>query len=195
MEQDNHGEKKSRLEIFKYNAILSILFFIGSTFYLGSQVPNFNLSIFTISQMSYFLNPKQLSIFNFLFFIKCFMDLSFTFYVFKYLKIPLLSITAISWLIAVLSFGILGFFPTHSHFQIHLIIVYIMFIFWSASEYLFAKLTKDKDFKYLTNNLLLVQAISIVLFVATNNFNGVFEIVYMLFIFLWLMIFIGKFLK
>lgn len=192
---EDQNENKNRLEIFKYNAILSILFFLGSTFYLSSQVPSFNFSIFTISQMSYFLNPGQLSFFNLLFFIKGFMDLSFTFFVFKHFKLHIYSPTAICWLIAVLSFGLLGFFPTHQYFEMHLALVYIMFFFWTLSEFLFARLTDNNDFKFLTNNLLIVQLASIVLFVATNNFNGVFEIVYMLFVFFWLMVFIGKYLK
>jgi len=120
MEKELQKENKSRIEIFKYNAILSILFFIGSTFYLSNQIPNFDFSLFTISQMSYFLNPKQLSFFNLLFFIKAFMDLSFTYYVFKHFKLPVYSPTAISWLIAVLSFGFLGFFPTHQFFEMHI---------------------------------------------------------------------------
>jgi len=194
MEVENN-EEKNRLEIFKYNAILSILFFIGSTFYLSRQIPNFNFSIFTISQMSYFLNPGQLSFFNLLFFIKGFMDLSFTFYVFKYFKLRIYSPTAICWLIAVLSFGLLGFFPTHQYFEIHLFLVYVMFFFWTLSEFLFAKLTENSDFKFMTNNLLIVQLALIMLFVITNNLNGVFEIVYMLFVFFWLMVFIGKYLK
>ncbi len=195
MESEIQKDNKNRIEIFKYNAILSILFFLGSTFYLGSKIPNFNLSLFTISQMSYFLDPKQLSYFNLLFIIKSFMDLSFTYFVFKHFKLPIYSPTAISWLIAVLSFGFLGFFPTHQYFEIHLALVYLMFFFWTLSEYLFAKLTNNSDFKFLTNNLLIVQLASIILFVTTNNFNGVFEIIYMLFVFFWLMVFIGRYLK
>lgn len=188
-------ENKDRLRIFKYNAILSILFFIGSTFYLSSQIPSFNFSLFTISEMSYFLNPSQLSFFNLLFFIKAFMDLSFTFYVFRYFKLPIYSPTAISWLIAILSFGLLGFFPTHQYFEMHIILVYLMFFFGTLSEILFSRLTKNNDFKFLTNNLIIIQLASIILFAITNNFNGLFEIIYMLFIFLWLMIFIGKYLN
>lgn len=195
MDEDSKLQKKNRVEIFKYNAILSILFFLGSTFYLSSKIPNFSFSTFTISQMSYFLNPNQLSFFNLLFFIKSFMDLSFTFYVFNYFKLPLYSPTAIVWLIAVLSFGLLGFFPTHQYRHIHIAIVYILFFCWTLSEYLFAQLTKNEDFKFLTNNLLLIQIATIFLFIMTNNFNGVFEIIYFILVFFWLMVFIGRYLK
>jgi hypothetical protein len=195
METEEQIEKKDRISIFRYNAILSILFFLGSALYLSSQIPNFSFSQFTISQMSYFLDPKQLTFFNLLFIIKCFLDLSFTFYVFKYFNLKIYSPAAIIWLIAVLSFGLLGFFPTHKFFYIHLAIVYILFFFWTLSEYLFAALTKNEDFKYLTNNLLLIQLGTIILFIATDNFNGVFEIIYMFIIFFWLMVFIGRYLK
>lgn len=195
MEQNLEEEKRNRIEIFKYNAILSILFFLGSAFYLSSTIPNFSFSIFTISQMSYFLDQGKLSFFNLLFIIKCFMDLSFTLYVFKYFKLPVYSPTAISWLIAVLSFGLLGFFPTHQYLYIHIALVYILFFFWTLSEFLFARLTKNEDFKFLTNNLLLIQLAIIFLFITTHNFNGVFEIVYMLLVFFWLMIFIGRYLR
>jgi hypothetical protein len=47
----------------------------------------------------------------------------------------------------------------------------------------------------LTNNLLLIQLGTIILFIATDNFNGVFEIIYMFIIFFWLMVFIGRYLK
>ncbi len=172
-----------------------ILFFLGSAFYLSSKIPNFSFSKFTISQMSYFLNPNQLSFFNLLFFVKSFLDLSFTFYVFQRFKLPVYSPAALSWLMSVLSFGLLGFFPTHQFFYIHLTIVYVLFFFWTLSEFLFARMTNNDDFKFLTNNLLLIQLTTIFLFIATNNFNGVFEITYMFLVFFWLMIFIGRYLK
>ncbi len=145
--------------------------------------------------MSYFLNPNQLSFFNLLFFVKSFLDLSFTFYVFQRFKLPVYSPAALSWLMSVLSFGLLGFFPTHQFFYIHLTIVYVLFFFWTLSEFLFARMTNNDDFKFLTNNLLLIQLTTIFLFIATNNFNGVFEITYMFLVFFWLMIFIGRYLK
>lgn len=194
MEQDNHGEKKSRLEIFKYNAILSILFFIGSSFYLSSQIPKFNFSVFTISQLSYFLDPKQLTFFNSLFFIKALLDLGFWFYVFRVYKLKIYSPAAFSFFIAILSFGLLGFFPTHRYFDIHLKLVYALFFFWTLSEFLISRLTKRSKFEYFTNNLLVIQTVLILLFLITDAFNGVFEIAYMLFVFLWLMVFISKYL-
>lgn len=195
MDEEQQTERKNRIEIFKYNAILSILFFLGSTFYLSSKIPNFSFSTFTISQMSYFLDSKTLTFFNLLFIIKSFMDLSFTLYVFKYFKLPVYSPTAIFWLIAVFSFGLLGFFPTHQYRYIHVTIVYILFFCWTLSEFMFAQLTKNEDFKFLTNNLLLIQIATIFLFIMTNNFNGVFEITYFFLVFFWLMVFIGRYLK
>lgn len=58
-----------------------------------------------------------------------------------------------------------------------------------------AKLTKSEKFIYFTNNLLIIQIISIFLFFLSGNFNGIFEIFYMLIGFLWLMIFIKNHLK
>ena len=109
-------ESKSvnRLTIFKYNAILSILFFLSSTFYLGIQIKNYSFTDYTISQMSYFLSKDQLSIFNLLFFIKCFLDLSFAYYIFKFYNLRLKTLPAAVLLVAILSFGLLGFFFSQS---------------------------------------------------------------------------------
>ncbi|KKQ24384.1 MAG: hypothetical protein UW82_C0029G0004 [candidate division WWE3 bacterium GW2011_GWC2_44_9] len=187
--------RQTRLKIFKYNAILSILFFLSSTFYLSGQIENYSFSKYTISAMSRFLTEDKLSYFNAVFFIKSFLDLSFTFYVFKYFRLYVFSPTAVSWLIAVLSFGLLGFFPAHQFKEIHLAIVYVLFFFWTISEFLFAKLTKNEGFQFLTNNLLLIQIITIFLFVLTNNFNAIFEIFYLFLIFFWLIVFISRHLK
>lgn len=187
--------KKSKLKIFKYNAILSIIFFLTSSFYFGQQIENYNLNQYTISAISKFLNQEKLNYFNATFFIKAFMDFLFIIYVFKYFKINFFSLTGFSWLLAIFSFGALGFFPSSKYELIHILIVSILFLSFSSSEFLMAKLTKDEKFIYLTNNLLIIQATSIFLFFITNNFNGVFEIFYMIMSFLWLMIFIRNYLK
>lgn len=187
--------KETKLKIFKYNAILSMIFFLTSSIYFGKQIQNYNLNKYTISAISNFLNQEKLSYFNATFIIKALMDLSFGFYVFKYFKIPLFSPTALFWILATLSFGLLGFFPSAKYLLIHNIIVAILFLTFSLSEYLLAKLTKDEKFIYLTNNFLIVQISSILLFFITANFNGVFEIFYMFMAFFWLMIFIRNYLK
>ena len=56
--------KKSRLEIFKYNAILSILFFLSSTFYMGVKTTDYSFSDYTISALVRFLDKDNLTIFN-----------------------------------------------------------------------------------------------------------------------------------
>ena len=188
-------EKRSRLQIFRYNAILSILFFFLSTFYIGTQIKNFDPARFTISQMSRFLTPEKLSYFNAIFFIKSFMDLSFTFFVFKFFKLKLYFPISFIWLVAVLSFGLLGFFPTHLYHNIHLSIVIVMFFTWTLSEHLFANLTKNEGFIYFTNNLIFIQMVIIFFFVVTKNFNAIFESIYLFAVFIWIIIFIGKFLR
>ena len=195
MDELKESQQKTRIEIFKYNALLSILFFLASTVYLSRNLPNYSFSKYTISQMSFFLETRQMSFFNLLFFIKCLLDLSFTYYVFKYFRLNVFSLTAVSWLIAVLSFGLLGFFPTHQYSLVHHWIVYVLFLFWTISEFLFARLTKSESFQYLTNNLLLIQIVTIFLFIATNNFNAVFEIFYLFLVFFWLIVFISRYLK
>lgn len=187
--------KKSKLKIFKYNAILSIIFFLTSSLYFSRQIQNYNLNQYTISALSKFLNQESLNYFNATFFIKALMDFLFIFYVFKYFKINFFSLTGFFWILAIFSFGALGFFPSNKYELVHMIIVIILFFSFSMSEFLLAKLTKDEKFIYLTNNLLIIQTISIFLFFITNNFNGVFEIFYMMMGFLWLMIFIRNYLK
>ncbi|PIQ72889.1 hypothetical protein COY13_00115 [Candidatus Roizmanbacteria bacterium CG_4_10_14_0_2_um_filter_36_35] len=187
-------ERKNKLEIFKYNAILSALFFLGSTFYLSGQLPNYNFTKYTISQMSYFLNSNQLSFFNLLFIIKSLLDLSFTAYVFKKFELKLNALTSAIWLIAVLSFGLIGFFPVNKFFVIHWLLAGGLFIFWTISEHVFAKLTKSKGFLYLSNNLILIQAIIILLFFTFSKINAIFEIIYFLLALFWQVIFISRYL-
>lgn len=187
-------ERKNRLEIFKYNAILSALFFLGSTFYLGGQLSDYSFTKFTISQMSYFLNPNQLSFFNLLFIIKSLLDLSFTAYVFKKFELKLNALTSAVWLIAVLSFGLIGFFPVNKFFLIHWLLAGSLFIFWTISEHVFARLTKSKGFLYLSNNLILIQLVTIILFFAFNQINAIFEIIYFLLALFWQVIFISRYL-
>jgi len=188
-------EKRDRLQIFRYNAILSILFFFLSTFYIGTQIKNFDPARFTISQMSRFLTPEKLSYFNAIFFIKSFIDLSFTFFVFRFFKLKLYNPTSLIWLVAVLSFGLLGFFPTHLYHEIHLAIVIVMFFTWTLSEHLFANLTENDGFIFFTNNLILIQMVIIFFFVVTKNFNAIFESIYLFAVFVWLIIFISRHLK
>lgn len=186
--------KKTRLEIFKYNTVLSALFFLTSTLYLGSKIPNYDLSKYTISQISFFLTDKQLPFFNLIFIIKCILDLSFTSYVFKKFKLKLFSFTAIVWLIAVLSFGLIGFFPESKFRMVHWIVASCIFLFFTISEHVFAKLTRHEGFEYFSNNLTVIQLLVVLLFFAFSKINGIFEIIYFLLVFIWQLIFISRFL-
>ena len=189
------NESQNRLSIFKYNAILSILFFLSSTFYMGIKTTNYNFSDYTISSLSKFLDPKNLSIFNSLFFIKSFLDLSFAYYVFKFYNLRLKTIPAITLLIAILSFGLFGFFPNSRFPLIHLIIFLITFVSWISSQYTLAKLTNSENFVHFSKVIILVESIFANLFLFFNYFNAISETVFCLLIFLWLTIFIGRYLK
>jgi hypothetical protein len=166
-----------------------------STFYLGVRTKNYSFTDYTISQMSYFLSQDQLSIFNLLFFIKCFLDLSFTYYVFKFYNLRLKTITAIVWLVAVLSFGLIGFFPTHQFHFLHVLIFAVTFFSWTFSQYALSKLTNDNNFISFSKKLILVQSIVANIILFSNYFNAISEIAYCLLIFFWLTIFIGRYLK
>ena len=187
--------KPDWIKIFKYNAILSVIIFLMSTFFLGVQTKNYSFTDHTISQMTYFLNENQLSFFNFLFFVKCFLDLGFTYYVFKYYNLHLKTFTAVVWLIAVLSFGLLGFFPTHQFHSMHLAIFAVTLLSWTFSQFALARMTKDEDFVYFSKKLILVESVVANIFLFLNYFNAVSETVYCLLIFFWLIIFIGRYLK
>ncbi len=190
-------ESKSvnRLTIFKYNAILSILFFLSSTFYLGIQIKNYSFTDYTISQMSYFLSKDQLSIFNLLFFIKCFLDLSFAYYIFKFYNLRLKTLPAAVLLVAILSFGLLGFFSVNQFPLIHLIIFIITFFSWISSQYTLSKLTNDENFIHFSKILILFESVLANLFLFLNYFNAISESIFILLVFLWLSIFIGRYLK
>lgn len=183
------------IKIFKYNAVLSAIFFLMSTFFMGAQLKDFSFTDNTLSQISFFLDKNQLPFFNFLFFAKCFLDLSFIYYVFKYYNLQVKTFTAAVWLIAVLSFGLLGFFPTHQYPIIHLMLFVITFFSWTFSQYALAKLTNDVDFVNFSKKMILVQSITANIFLFLNYFNAVSETVYYLLIFFWLIIFIGRYLK
>ena len=70
-----------------------------------------------------------------------------------------------------------------------------MFFTWTLSEHLFANLTKNEGFIYFTNNLIFIQMVIIFFFVVTKNFNAIFESIYLFAVFIWIIIFIGKFLR
>lgn len=202
MEQDSYDiidtpeeKKRNLLELFKYNAILSALFFIGSTFYLGGQLKDYSFGKYTISEMSYFLNPGQLSYFNLVFIIKSLLDLSFTFYVFKKFELKLNAITSIVWLIAVLSFGLIGFFPVNQYIVIHWILAMLLFTFWTISEYVFAQITKSESFNYLTNNIIVAQITVVIFSLAIGQKTAMFEIAYFILAFIWQIVFISRHLK
>jgi len=188
------NESKNRLMIFKYNAILSILFFLSSTFYMGIKTINYSFSDYTISSLARFLDKENLSIFNSLFFIKSFLDLSFAYYVFKFYNLLLKTIPAAILLVAILSFGLFGFFPINKFPLIHLIIFIITFISWIFSQYSLAKLTKDENFIHFTKILILIESIFGNIFLFFNYFNAISETVYCLLIFFWLTIFISRYL-
>ncbi len=194
MDTEKQVNRRNWIEIFKYNAILSTLFFLGSTVYLSGQAQDYSFSKYTISQLSYFLNPQQLSFFNLLFIVKALLDLSFTFYIFRKFKGQLNFITAFVWLAAILSFGLIGFFPVSQFFIIHWILAICLFFFWTLSELVFARLTKSRFFTYFTNNLVLIQLTTIVLLFALNQVNALFEIVYFLLALFWLIVFIGEYM-
>jgi hypothetical protein len=193
--QTNEEKKRNLLELFRYNAILSALFFLASTFYLSGQLTDYSFGKYTISEMSHFLNPNQLTFFNLAFIIKSLLDLSFTFYVFKKFELKLNAFTSVVWLIAVLSFGLIGFFPVHQFFVIHWILAISLFTFWTISEYVFAQITKSDSFIYLTNNIIVSQ-ITVVLFsLAIGQKTAMFEIAYFILALFWQIVFISRHLK
>ncbi len=185
----------NRLTIFKYNAILSILFFLSSTFYLGIKTTNFSFSDYTISGLARFLDKENLSVFNSLFFIKSFLDLSFAYYVIKFYNLRLKTLSAVTLLLAILSFGLLGFFPVNQFPLIHLIFFMTTFFSWIFSQYTLAKLTNDEDFIKFSKNLVLIQSIVANIFLFFNYFNAISETIFLLLVFIWLTIFIGRYLK
>lgn len=188
-------DHKNQLTIFKYNAILSILFFLSSTFYMGVQIKNYNFSSYTISELSYFLNSSQLPVFNFLFIMKSFLDLSFAYYVFKFYDLRLKTLPALTLLVAILSFGLFGFFPTNKFPMIHMIIFVTTFFSWISTHYSLAKLTGDENFIHFSKILILIESIMANIFLFFNYFNAISETVFCLLIFFWLTIFIGRYLK
>lgn len=189
------NESKNQLSIFKYNAILSILFFLSSTFYLGVKTTNYSFSTYTISELVHFLNKDTLTIFNSLFFIKSFLDLSFAYHVIKFYDLRLKALPALTLLIAILSFGLFGFFPINKFPLAHLIIFITTFFSWISTQYTLAKLTSNENFIHFSKLLILVESIFGNIFLFFNYFNAISETVFCLLIFLWLIIFIGRYLK
>ena len=98
-------------------------------------------------------------------------------------------------LFTLLSFGLLGFFSVNQFPLIHLIIFIITFFSWIFSQYTLAKLTNDENFVHFSKILILIESILGNLFLFFNYFNAISETVFCLLIFLWLTIFIGRYLK
>lgn len=188
--------KKNYLQLIKYNALLSLILFISTSFYFQSYAPQyFNFYDFTISELSYFLDNEKLNYFNLMFFIKSFLDLGFAYYLKNFFKLNFFSIEFFSLLIAILSFGLLGFFPSSQNKPVHMFLVILLFLSFTLFQFFISKLTKNINFIKKTKIFILIQAIISILFILTNNINGAFEIIYMIIIFFWLSYFIRKFLK
>ncbi|MGB9883437.1 MAG: hypothetical protein ACPLRN_02915 [Microgenomates group bacterium] len=187
--------KKSILEIFKYNIILAFLIFLSSNALLIKNVNQYNLSNYTISSLSKFLKPQELSFFNTMFFIKAFLDLGFIYYLVKFLKLKIWDPSIIFLTLAILSFGLLGFFPNVYYPNKHMAIVLMMFFSWFLAQYYLSKKTNDEKFIYLTKNFIIIEVVSGILFTVGGNFNGILEIFYMFLISLWLLIFVRDYLR
>ena len=189
------NQHKSRIELFRYNVILSSLFFLSSLLFLGGGLPNYSFRDLTFSEMSVFLTEQQLYVFNFLFVGKALLDLSFVFYVFKKFANKISLLTKILWLLAVLSFGLIGFFPLHQFYYTHWLLATLMFFFWTILEPVMARATKSEGFIKFSYNLVFVQVSLIIAAFVFNWLNAVFETVYFLLVFVWLIIFINRHLK
>lgn len=189
------NQRKSRIELFKYNVILSSLFFFSSIFYLGLELKNFPFRHLTFSAMSIFLTERQLYVFNSLFFAKALLDLSFVFYVFKKFSTKINLLTKILWLLAVLTFGLIGFFPLHLFYYTHWLLVTLMFFFWTILEPVMARSTKSQSFIRFSNRLIFIQIGLVLIAFIFNWINAVFETIYFLLVFLWLIIFTTRHLK
>jgi hypothetical protein len=98
-------------------------------------------------------------------------------------------------LAAILSFGLFSFFPTNQFPLIHLIIFFTTFFSWIFSQYSLAKLTNSENFVHFSKLLILFETIVANVFLFFNYFNAISETVFCLMIFLWLTIFIGRYLK
>lgn len=189
------NQHKNRLELFRYNAILSSLFFLSSILYLGTGLKDYSFKNLSFSEMSFFLTEQQLIVFNFLFVGKALLDLSFVFYVFKKFASKLNIVTKIVWLLAVLSFGLIGFFPLNKFFYTHWLIASLMFFFWTILELVVAKATKSEDFIKFSKNLIFFQVCLVIAAFIFGWINAVFETVYFLMVFAWLFKFINRYLK
>ncbi|GAB4218823.1 MAG: hypothetical protein Fur009_1870 [Candidatus Microgenomates bacterium] len=187
--------KKSVIEILKYNVILAFILFLSSNAYLIKNINQYNLSTYTISSLSKFLSHQQLSFFNTMFFIKSFLDFGFIYYLVKFLNLKIWDPSIIFLSLAILSFGLLGFFPNVYYPNEHLIIVVVMFFSWFLAQYFLSKKTNDEKFIYLTKNFITIEIASGILFTVGGNFNGILEIFYMFLISFWLLIFIRDYLK
>jgi len=188
------NQRQSRIELFRYNIILSSLFFLSSLFYLGAGLKSFDFNSLTFSAMSAFLTEEQLSVFNFLFFGKAALDLMFVLYVFKKFTNRINLLTKILWLLAVLSFGLIGFFPLHLYYYTHWFLAILMFFFWTILEPVMARATKSKNFIQFSDTLLFTQIGLILIAFIFQWINAVFETIYFLLVFLWLFIFINRYL-
>lgn len=189
------NQRKNRLELFKYNVILSSIFFVSSLFYLGMELKNFPFRYLPFSAMSLFLTEQQLYVFNALFFAKALLDLSFVFYIFKKFENRINLATKILWLMAVLTFGLIGFFPMHLFFFTHWLLATLMFFFWTILEPVMARTTKSEAFIKFSDRLMFVQIALVLVAFLFNWVNAIFETVYFLLVFVWLTVFINRHLK
>ena len=146
-------------------------------------VPSFNLLFNVFSDFGWY--DKTANIFNFGLIFKGFLDCIFVWHANRELKIKDWRVKLFLYL-PMVTFMFIGFFPKFPLRPIHWTFVFISFVTWILSQYIYAKYSKNETFMGQTRFLIIVEIIFLVFLFSNRLFWGIAELFIMTLFVTWL---------
>jgi hypothetical protein len=182
-------------QLFKYGSIISVPLFLITGYLLARSIPGVSLSKTTLSRLIFVFNhPWQKPIFTLNFYFKMFLDVLFALYVIQILDIPFFSYPSLSWIGALVFFGLIGFFSEDKYFKTHYAVTYISAVLFVIFQLGIAIRLGDVYFLLITiANTLANCGLAFGLSIFRKQ-NMIIEGVCMLIMYSWVIILVYRFL-
>ena len=182
-------------EIFKYNSLISIPLFLFISLQLVKKVPDFSFSKHTISKsILFFKSPADRIIFKLNFIIKSLLDFGFFLYLVNRFELTYYSSLAWFLFLSIMFFLVLAYFIEGKFSVIHKVLIYGIGVFWTVCEILLAQLTNAPVFILFTNLSTVIVLILAFGSLFANKTNVFVQVVCASIMYLWIGIFVFKFL-
>jgi len=182
-------------EIFKYNSLISIPLFLIISWLLARELPDFSFSEQTISKsILFFKNPADRIIFKLNFIIKSLLDFGFFLYIVDRYNLTFYSSLTWFFFLSILFFLVLAYFIEGKFSVIHKVLIYGIGVFWTVCEVLLAQMTNVPVFILFTNISTVIVMLLAFGSLFTNKTNVFVQIACVSIMYLWIGIFVYKFL-